>query len=57
MTTADKQRVTIFIHPELAKQARVQAVLENVTLTDLVEKSLVNYLPKEIIIKKIELKK
>lgn len=57
MTMADKQRVTIFIHPELAKQARVQAVLENVTLTDLVEKALVNYLPKEIIIKKIELKK
>lgn len=57
MTMADKQRVTIFIHPAIAKQARAQAVVEDITLTDLVEKALVNYLPKETVIKKVELKK
>lgn len=57
MATKDKQRVTIFIHPAIAKHARAQAVVEDITLTELVEKALVNYLPKETIIKKIELKK
>lgn len=57
MTMADKQRVTIFIHPAIAKHARAQAVVEDITLTELVEKALVNYLPKETVIKKVELKK
>ncbi len=57
MTTKDKQRVTIFIHPAIAKQARAQAVVEDITLTELVEKALVDYLPKETVIKKVELKK
>lgn len=52
MTTKLKQRITIFINPAIAKQARAQAVVEELTLTNLVEKALINYLPKETIIKK-----
>jgi hypothetical protein len=51
-TKAKKQRITLFIHPSIAKQARAQAVLEDLTLTNIVEKALINYLPDEIIIKK-----
>lgn len=56
MTTTKKQRVTIFINPAIAKQARAQAVVEELTLTSLVEKALITYLPKETIIKKINIK-
>lgn len=52
MTTSDKQRVTLFINPDLLKHARAQAVVEEITLTKLVEKALIDYLPKETIIKK-----
>lgn len=52
MTTNDKQRMTIFINPAIAKHARAQAVVEEMTLTDLVEKALIKYLPEETIIKK-----
>ncbi len=52
MTTKQKQRITIFINPAIAKQARAQAVVEELTLTNFVEKALINYLPKETIIKK-----
>lgn len=55
MTTSNKQRVTLFFNPSLAKQARAQAVLEEITLTALVEKALVKYLPKMTVIKKVEL--
>lgn len=55
MTITDKQRVTIFIHPAIAKHARAQAVVEEISLTELVEKALIKYLPKETIIKKIEI--
>lgn len=54
MTTTDKQRLTIFIHPSLVKQARAQAVVEEMTLTKLVERALISYLPKETVIKKIK---
>jgi len=57
MTTNDKQRLTIFIHTALAKQARAQAVVEEITLTALVEKALISYLPKETVIKKIDIGK
>ena len=57
MTINDKQRVTLFINPSLTKQARVQAVVEELSLTDLVEKALASYLPKKIIIEEIEIKK
>lgn len=54
MATTDQQRVTIFINPSIALQARAQAVVERLTLTALIEKALLNYLPKETIIKKID---
>lgn len=54
MTNSDnnKYRLTLFINPAIAKHAKAQAVVEDLTLTKLVEKSLIQYLPKEIIIKK-----
>ncbi|MDO8429233.1 MAG: hypothetical protein Q7S88_01260 [Candidatus Daviesbacteria bacterium] len=52
MTTSTKQRVTLFIHPSITKQARAQAVIEELSLTELVERALIKYLPKETTIKK-----
>lgn len=52
MTTNDKQRVTLFLNKDLLKHARAQAVIEDITLTSLVETALTEHLPKEIIIKK-----
>lgn len=54
MTINIKQRITLFVKPSLVKQARAQAILEELTLTNLVEKALVNYLPRETVIKKAE---
>ena len=56
MLTNTKQRTTLFINPPIVKHARAQAVVEEITLTSLVEKALIAYLPKETIIKKIQLK-
>lgn len=56
MTTNDKQRITLFINPYIAKHAKAQAVLEEFSLTALVEKALIKYLPQETIIKKSEIK-
>ena len=50
-----KQRVTIFMHPDLLKQAKAQAVVEDITLTNLIEIALLQHLPKVIVIKKPEL--
>lgn len=50
MATNDKQRVTLFLNPKLLKHAKAQAVIEDTTLTDLVEVALVKYLPEEIVI-------
>jgi len=55
MTGNDKQRVTLFFNPSITKQARAQAVVEELSLTSLVEKALIKYLPKETIIKKVEI--
>jgi len=55
MTSTTKQRITLFLKPSLAKQARAQAVLEDVTLTKLVERALIKYLPAETIIRKTEI--
>lgn len=55
MTTNDKQRATLFLNPDLLKHAKAQAIIEEMTLTALVEIALVNYLPKETIIKKIQI--
>jgi len=56
MTTGNKQRITLFLNPDLAKHAKAEAVVEEITLTDLVERALVKYLPKETVIKKVEIK-
>jgi len=54
MATNTKQRVTLFMNPFIAKQARAQAVVEDLTLTSLIETALIKYLPKETIIRKAE---
>ena len=56
MTTNNKQRVTLFINPAIIKHARAQAIVEEITLTALAERALVNYLPEETVIKKPEIK-
>lgn len=55
MATNDKQRVTVFLHPILLTQAKAQAIVEEKSLTELVERALIKYLPKETIIKKIKI--
>lgn len=50
-----KQRVTLFINPSIAKHARAQAVVEELSLANLVEKALNRYLPKETVIKKADI--
>ena len=56
MTTNNKQRVTLFIAPSLAKHAKAQAIIDGLTFTNLVEKALINYLPKKTVIKKADIK-
>lgn len=55
MTPTTTQRTTLFIRPTILKQAKAQAVVEDSTLTKLVEKALIKYLPKQTVIKKPEL--
>jgi hypothetical protein len=55
ITSDDKQRITLFMKPSIVKHARAQAIIEDLTLTKLVEKALTGYLPREIIIKKTEI--
>jgi len=52
MATNDTKRTTLFLNPNLLKHAKAQAVIEEVTLTTLIEKSLIKYLPEQTIIKK-----
>lgn len=56
MTTSKTQRITLFINPSISKQAKAQAIIEDLTLTSLVEKALIQYLPKETIIKKVDIR-
>jgi hypothetical protein len=56
MSTSTTQRITLFINPSIVKQARAQAVAEESSLTGLVEKALISYLPKMTIIKKPNIK-
>ena len=51
-TTNGKQRVTLFLNPKLLIQAKAQAVVEDISLTNLIEKILIDHLPAEILIKK-----
>lgn len=53
MTTNNGQRTTLFFNPQIIKHAKAQAIVEDLTLTALVEKALIAYLPKETIIKKV----
>jgi len=53
-TTIGKQRITLFMNPPIITQAKAQAIIDKVTLTELVEKALLTYLPKVTIIKKID---
>lgn len=48
----NKKRVTLFVNPSILKQARAQAVVEELSLTAFVEKALINFLPKVTKIKK-----
>lgn len=48
MAKTESQRVTLFINPELLKHAKAHAVVEEKTLTQIVETSLVAYLPEMI---------
>ena len=52
MATNTKHRLTLFINPGIAKHAKAQAVVEDLTLTSLVENALIAYLPTETVIKK-----
>jgi hypothetical protein len=54
-TPNPKHRVTLFINHFIVTHAKAQALVENTTLTSLVEKALIAYLPSEIIIKKIKI--
>lgn len=56
MTTNKTRRITLFINPSISKQAKAQAIIEDLTLTSLVEKALIQYLPKETIIKKVDIR-
>jgi len=55
MSNTQKKRLTLFLNPALIKHARAQAVIEDLTVTQLIENALIKYLPKETIIKKIKL--
>ena len=50
MTT--KKRVTIFLNPSVDKHARTQAIVEELSLSNLVEKALISYLPSKTVIVK-----
>lgn len=52
----NKKRLTLFINPAIAKHARAQAVLEELSLTALVERALIKYLPKETVIRKADVR-
>lgn len=55
MRTIKKQRITLFISPSIVKHAKAQAIIEELSLTSLVEKALIKYLPNETVIKKPEI--
>lgn len=57
MTSTKKQRVTLFLNPELLLHARAQAIIQDVSLTELIQNCLIDSLPPEIVIKKPSLTK
>ncbi|MFA5928978.1 MAG: hypothetical protein WC838_06750 [Candidatus Margulisiibacteriota bacterium] len=52
MTSTTSKRTTLFLHSAIAKHARAQAILEEISLASLVEKALLLYLPPKTVIKK-----
>lgn len=54
--TKNKKRVTLFVNPSILMQAKAQSVVEDLSLTKLVEKALIAYLPTETVIKKAEIR-
>lgn len=52
MTDVGRQRLTLFLKPSIVKHARATAIVKDITLTNLVEKALIAYLPEEIVLKK-----
>ena len=56
ITKSDKKRLTLFMNPAIVKHARAQSIVEELSLTALVEKALINYLPKETVIRKLEVR-
>lgn len=52
MTNDTRQRLTLFLKPSIVKHARAAAIIEDKTLTKLVEDALIAYLPEEIVLKK-----
>jgi hypothetical protein len=55
MSNDKKQRVTLFLNPELLTHTRAQAVVEGRTLTSLVERALHDYLPSKTVVRKVEI--
>ncbi|MBI4973852.1 hypothetical protein HZC27_04550 [Candidatus Roizmanbacteria bacterium] len=55
MSTSDKQQATLFLIHDLLTHARAQAVVKERTLTDLVERASMKYLPKKMVIKKVNI--
>ena len=55
-TNNNKKRLTLFINPAIAKHAKAQAIIEGITLTSFVERALIKYLPKEIVLRKEEIR-
>jgi len=53
ITTLNTRRITLFLTPALAKQAKAQAVIDDISLTTLVQRALMAFLPKETIIVKV----
>ncbi len=54
--TKNKQRITLFVNPTILKHARAEAVVEELSLTTLVERALIKYLPKETVIKRADIR-
>jgi hypothetical protein len=52
--TSNLQRVTLFMDPSIVKHAKAQAIIDEITLTALVEKALLKYLPTETKIRKAD---
>jgi len=58
MTNNKKKRVTVFIDQDILVHSKAEALINDVTLSQLIEKALVKYLPKETTIKmKVEKEK